>query len=101
MRKFKIKEHTPSDDELSEQYGNHKRFSVGTCLKDNNGHIYRQNEENVLHLYKNEIINSLHNSSLTKKELDKIDPEIFEDTLKNTIFELNLFNFFIPKTKTK
>lgn len=94
---IRIKVTPITDKQLTEEYGNHKRYPVGTCMRipAEPEHMYKQMDYHVLHI-KSDIINSLHNSSLDKPGLEPMPTEEFDNQLRETIFNLGIYE----QTKT-
>lgn len=92
MKKGKIIEVDEiSDKELTERYGSNSRFSINSCFKVND-HYYCQKNGFILHV-KNDIINSLHNSSLDNEKYKTITHEEFENVLLIAIFNLGIYEY--------
>ena len=76
-----------TDDDLNRIFGSHRRYDVGTCLKSIDGHYYKQ------------LINLVHNSVVDNKngkKLSVITNKEFEDALKVTIFNLEIYKYCTP-----
>lgn len=89
-----------SDDELTNEFGNHRRANVDDCFRDKQTpeHYYMQRENDVLHINTEcNLINSLHNSSLGDHTLEKVSNEEFDDKIRNIVFELGLYKYCMPR----
>lgn len=87
-----------SDAKLDIKYGSERFKNVGTCFKKGSN-FYLQRENDVLHL-NTLCINSLHNSIFIQNKEDifeSITSDDFYLNLRNTIFELNIFDFVNTK----
>lgn len=83
-----------SGADLTSLKGNHRRAKVGECFKaKDSDHYYLQKEENLLHVSRRNLINSLHNSCFDDYELEKISLTRFEGVLKETVFELEIYKY--------
>ncbi|MCK9416487.1 hypothetical protein M0Q97_07510 [Candidatus Dojkabacteria bacterium] len=88
--------------EKNDTYGKHRRYDVGTCLKTKNGcHYYKQLDLNLLHIANMELINLVYNSIVDNEDLIVISEKEFEETLKITIFNLDIFKYCTPTDYTK
>jgi hypothetical protein len=85
-----------TDDDLNRIFGSHRRYDVGTCLKSIDGHFYKQLDVNLLHIAHMELINLVHNSVVDNKKLSVITSKEFDDALKVTIFNLEIYKYCTP-----
>ena len=82
------------NNELDTLYGGHRRFDIGDCFVKDNGHYYMQNEHNVTHINKDDmIINILHNRGLDGDNVKKISLDDFQTVIKETIFNMGIYDF--------
>lgn len=91
----KITVRSLTDSELDNLYGNRK-IAVGKCFKGSEGHLYKQMEDDVLHLNimteKSYLVNTLHAGFLNDvsvRQFEEIDPKIFNDKLSEIILKLS------------
>jgi len=89
--KAKIKLTSISDNELDKMYGSCPRIHIGDCVSAD-GHYYKQRNYDLLHVY-NDIINSVHNSILDKKDFKSLSNKKFDDKLRSVIFKLEIFKY--------
>lgn len=86
-----------TDDDLNRIYGKHRRYDVGTCLKTKDGtHYYKQLDINLLHISYMSLINLVHNSIVDNEDLIVISDKEFEDAIKVTVFNLEIFKYCTP-----
>ncbi len=95
---MKITTRAITDHELDEMYGNHLRHKIDSCFKTNDDHYFMQKNDNVLHVnYGSLLINTLHNSFFDDvdqdRNLTKIDMEEFLEKLRETIFNLGIYEY--------
>lgn len=91
----KITVRSLTDSELDNLYGNRK-VPVGKCFKGTDGHLYKQMEDEVLHLNivseKSYVVNTLHAGFLNDDSIRRfveIDPKVFSDRLSEIILKLS------------
>jgi hypothetical protein len=100
MKEIKI--YTLNNDDMNNEYGNHLRHNVGDCFKTKDGHhYYKQLQLNILHICDDDLINITHNSVTDNKNLIKISDQDFENMLRITIFNLEIYKYCIPTDYTK
>lgn len=83
-----------TDDDMNRIYGKHRRYNVGTCLKTKDGiHYYKQLDLNLLHISHMKLINLIHNSRIDEKNLIIISEKEFEDVIKLTVLNLEIYKY--------
>jgi hypothetical protein len=91
-----------TNDDMNRIYGKHRRYDVGTYLKSKDGkHYYKQLDLNLLHISQLELINLIHNSIVDDKNLIIISEKEFEEAIKVTVFNLEIYKYCTPIDYTK
>ena len=91
-----------TNDDMNRIYGKHRRYEVGTYLKSKDGkHFYKQLDSNLLHISNMELINLVHNSIVDDKNLIIITDKEFEEAIKVTVFNLEIYKYCTPIDYTK
>ena len=91
MKKLKVR--TLTNEEYDNLYGE-RVVEVGKAFTNEKGHFYLQREKDVLHVGDG-LINNLHVGFFNEdfREFEQISKEKFEEKLRETIFELGIYEY--------